>query len=158
MKSMAVRRTPDSEPRFRLAASHEARGGRTVTVLQRLVRRKQETSEIVFEPVGQAGGLPLDVVTPLLVTAMRENGISPEPLGRPSRPNDPPIELDEAHGARVALALVAVRPLRKLERMEGVVQGIGEMSAEEALYWFARVMRGPKSRVLRALRILLAKE
>ena len=157
MRSMAARRTTEHEPRFRVAVS-QAAGGRVVTVLQRTVRRKAETAEIVFDPVAQACGLPLDVVTPLLVTAMRENGISPERLGRPSRPDDSPIELDEADGARVALALVAVRPLRKLERMEGVARGIGEMSAEEALYWFARVMRGPKPRVLRALRILLAKE
>ena len=155
---MAVRRTHRPEPRFRLQVARSTQGGLMVAVLQRTVRSGSAAAEIRFQPVALAQGLPLDVVMPLLAATVRENGLSPERLARPSRPDDPPIELDEAGGARVALALVAVRPLRKLERMEGVIGGIGEMSAEEALYWFARVMRGPKPRVLRALRILMAKE
>jgi len=98
------------------------------------------------------------VATPLLAGALREAGQSAERLGRVTREGDPPLELGEAAGARVALALVAVQPLRRLDRMEAVVRGIADMTAEEALYWFARAMRGPRPRVLRALRILLAKE
>jgi hypothetical protein len=129
-----------------------------VVVLQRVVRRAGEGAEIAFVPVARAEGLPLEVATPLLAAAVRECGQSAERLGRPSREGDPPLELGEAVGARVALALVAVRPLRRLDRMEAVVRGIGEMTSEEALYWFARVMRGPGPRVLRALRVLLARE
>ena len=151
-------RKVQAEPRFRIEVERQASGGLTVAVLQRRVRRAGEAAEIVFEPVARAAGLPLDVALPLLAAALRAHGVSPERLARPPRSGEPPIELDEATGARVALALVAVRPLRKLARMEGVVQGIGEMSAEEALYWFARAMKGPGPRVLRALRILLARE
>lgn len=157
MSGMTARHV-QAEPRFRVEIERDATGRHTVAVLQRRVRRAGEAAQIVFEPVARAGGLPLDVALPLLAQALRAHGVSPERLARASGPDEAPIDLDEATGARVALALVAVRPLRKLARMEGVVRGVGEMSPEEALYWYARAMKGPQPRVLRALRILLAKE
>lgn len=158
MSSAAARRLSHPQPRFRLRVERDPKGRLAVVVLQHRLRHLGRATELDFEPVARAMGLPLQVAMPLLAAAVRANGAAPSRLSRPHEDGDPPIELDEASGARVALALVAVRPLRKLERMEGVVHGIAEMSAEEALYWFARVMRGPKARTLRALRILLAKE
>ncbi len=145
-----------SEPRFRLKLERETTGRLAAVVLQRTVRWDGDTVEIWFQPVARAAGLPLEVVTPLLAAVVGANGIHPERLGRPSRPEDPPIDLDEGSGARLALALAAVHPLRKRRRMQGVVDGIAEMSAEEVLAWFARARRGPRQRVLRALRVLLA--
>lgn len=158
MPTALSRKVPQPEPRFRLQVDRDARGELVVTVLQRQVRRRGKTTELGYEPVARATGLPLSVAAPLLAAAVRTCGTSPERLSRPAREGEPPIELDEVHGARVALALLAVRPLRKLERMEGVVRGVGAMSNEEALYWFARVIKGPRARVLRALRILLTRE
>ena len=108
--------------------------------------------------VAWASGLPLEVARPLVVEALRTIHLSPEHLACSGVDGAPPLLVDEATGARIALALLAVQPLRKLERMQEVIGGVASMSPEESLYWFARVMQGPKTRTLRALRILLARE
>lgn len=158
MATPLTRRMPKPEPRFRLQVERDPLGRPVVAVLQRRMRRLGATAELAFEPVVRAAGLALEVAMPLLAAAVRACGTAPERLRRPTRADDTPIELDEAGGARAALALFALRPLRKLERMEAIARGIAAMSDEEALYWFARVMRGPRARTLRALRILLARE
>lgn len=66
-----------------------------------------------------------------------------------------PIVLDEAPGVRLALALVAVEPISKWRRREGILGGVAAMSTEEAYYWFARTTGPIASRARRALRIML---
>ena len=59
----------------------------------------------------------------------------------------------------IGLLIMAVKPLRKTERMEGVsaqIRGIGD---EEAYYWFSKSTKSDLSRrAQKSLRILLAKE
>lgn len=133
-------------------------GQSRLVVLQERPGQGQAKAPPCFDPVAWAQGLPLDVARPLIAAAVRANGESPAQLSRPGSDGQPPLELDETSGARIALALLAVQPLRKLERMQDVLRGMEAMSEEEALYWFSRVMRGPKARTLRAFRILLARE
>ena len=158
MATPLIRRLPKPEPRFRLQLERDPLGRPVLVVLQRRVGRRGATAELTFEPVVRAAGLALEVAMPMLTAAVRACGTAPERLLRPPRAGEPPVELDEAAGARVALTLFALRPLRKLQRMEAIARGVAGMSNEEALYWFARVMQGPRARTLRALRILLAKE
>lgn len=65
-----------------------------------------------------------------------------------------PIELDPVTGAQAELMVLAVKPLRRGERVEIVGESVGRMSREEASYWHAK---SHQPGGLRALRILLTK-
>lgn len=62
------------------------------------------------------------------------------------------FDLDQVTGAHSELLLLAVKPLRRADRMEQVAEGVAAMSREEASYWHAK---GRRPGGLRALRILL---
>lgn len=64
----------------------------------------------------------------------------------------PSFDLDPVAGAHVELLLRAVKPLRRLDRICGVAEGVAAMSREEAAYWHAQTYR---RHGLRALRILI---
>lgn len=64
-----------------------------------------------------------------------------------------PIDLDYLTGAQVELLLVAVKPLRRGDRIDHVGAGVAAMSPEEASYWHAKL---PRPGGLPALRVLLA--
>jgi hypothetical protein len=62
-------------------------------------------------------------------------------------------------GLRLALILMAVKPLTRSGRMEAIGLGVQAMSAEEAYYWFSKCSAGPGAgQAQRALRILLSGE
>lgn len=63
-----------------------------------------------------------------------------------------PIIVDPQLGAHVELLLRAVKPLRRLDRIGTVAEGVAAMSREEAAYWHAQTSR---RNGLRALRLLL---
>lgn len=67
--------------------------------------------------------------------------------------------LAEQEGVRPGLLMMAVKPLRKTERMEGVsaqIRGIGD---EEAYYWFSKSTKSETARrAQKSLRVLLARE
>ncbi len=63
-----------------------------------------------------------------------------------------PFEIVPVLGAQVELLLRAVKPLRRVDRIETVAKGVASMSAEEASYWHAQATR---RQGLRALRVLL---
>jgi hypothetical protein len=69
-----------------------------------------------------------------------------------------PFRLQEHHGVRLALAMVATGPLHKRARVEAVLSGVGRMSDEETYYWYAKCLGPEASRGRRALRLLLAEE
>jgi hypothetical protein len=65
--------------------------------------------------------------------------------------------LGETTGVRLGLLFLALRPLRRVERMERVAAGVRAMTAEEAYYWFSKcVARDTGRRAQHALRILSA--
>jgi len=63
-----------------------------------------------------------------------------------------PIDLAPALGAHAELLLRAVKPLRRLDRVHNIADGVAGMSREEANYWHAQTRR---RHGLRALRVLL---
>lgn len=63
-----------------------------------------------------------------------------------------PIELDQATGAQLELLIRSAKPLRRLDRLDRVIDGIAAMSREEAGYWHAQMTNRSG---LRALRLLL---
>ena len=70
--------------------------------------------------------------------------------------------LSEERGARLALTLAGVAPVRKPSRATLIRAGVAEMSDEEVCYWFARMSEASKgpgtNNALKALRIMLAGE
>ena len=101
-------------------------------------------------------GLPLKVMTETLLRTLKKQGYRPTALS--SRKKEPFL-LDEASGVRLGLFLFALKPLRKVTRMEEIITGIERMSDEEVYYWYAKCTNGrnaPHAR--KALRILLSGE
>ena len=70
------------------------------------------------------------------------------------------VSLTEDEGARLALTLASIAPIRKPSRISLTRAGIAEMSTEEVYYWYARMSpelrRTGANNALKALRILLA--
>jgi len=62
------------------------------------------------------------------------------------------FDLSPTLGAHAELLLRAVKPLRRIDRVTSVAQGIADMSREEANYWHAQSQR---RHGLKALRVLL---
>ena len=69
-----------------------------------------------------------------------------------------PIDLTEDAGVRLALTVLASKPVSKPRRVEEIRHGIDSMTSEEALYWYAQCTGPDGNRALRALRTLLAEE
>jgi len=100
----------------------------------------------------------LHATTEHLLAALRANGYKATDLAR-AVGSDKPFYLDEPTGLRLALILLAVKPLTRQDRIEAIGQGIQAMSAEEAYYWFSKCTAGPDAvRAQKALRVLLAEE
>ncbi len=99
---------------------------------------------------------PFQASLPQVVDALRKSGYRPSDLSRARRE---PFELREDQGVRVALTLLALKPLRKTSRMERIAEAMRSMPDEEAYYWFSKCaqQRGC-GHAQRALRILLAGE
>lgn len=126
-----------------------------VAVLSQGTRRGAET---VFEQVVAVWGLPLEVAKGAVADALRANGVSVFRGARLPRPGEADILLDEATGIRLSLVFLALKPLRRLDRMEEIVEKIRDMSREETFYWFSKCINGHGQRATKALRVLLSEE
>jgi len=106
----------------------------------------------------EVGGDTLRAVTDHLLATLRTNGYKATDLAR-AVGSETPFYLDEPSGLRLALILLAVKPLTRHDRIEAIGQGIQAMSAEETYYWFSKCTAGPDAlRAQKALRVLLAEE
>jgi hypothetical protein len=61
------------------------------------------------------------------------------------------FEVDAHVGAHVELVLRAVKPLKRVDRVSTVAEGVAGMSREEAAYWHAQIDRRNGLRALRTL-------
>ncbi|MBN1815154.1 MAG: ASCH domain-containing protein [Anaerolineae bacterium] len=106
----------------------------------------------------ELGGDPLRAIADHLLSALRANGYKATDLARAAG-SEKPFYLDELTGLRLALILLAVKPLMRHDRIEAIGQGVQAMGDEEAYYWFSKCSAGPEAvRAQRALRVLLAGE
>ncbi|MCX7854724.1 MAG: ASCH domain-containing protein [Anaerolineae bacterium] len=149
---------PDPERPFVLYTIPERDGGYRVALYQWLVRNGKGGVRAPEAMWGvELGGAPLRAVADHLLQALRACGYRATDLARSVR--ERPFYLDEATGVRLALMLLAVKPLSRPDRMEAVLEGIRAMGDEEAYYWFSKCSAGPDpARAQRALRVLLAGE
>ena len=101
-------------------------------------------------------GTALTAVLDHILEGIKKNGYRSSDLRANRRT---PFALDEEHGVRLGLLFLAVKPLRKLERIETVSRSIWQMETEEVYYWFSKCSRSNESRrACRAVRIMMAEE
>ena len=101
-------------------------------------------------------GTPLTAVLDHVLGSLKKNGYRSSDLRANRRI---PFVLDEEQGVRLGLLFLAVKPLRKLDRIEAVSRSIRQMETEEAYYWFSKCSRSNDGRrACRAARIMMAKE
>lgn len=106
--------------------------------------------------VVQTWGTPLKSVMDQVLAAIREAGYRSTDL---SRSRKAPFELTEALGVRLGLLFLAVKPLRKVDRMSSISSQVHGMTEEEAYYWFSKSTAASTARrAQRAMRVLLAEE
>lgn len=151
---------PDPKRPFVLYALPEAAGVYRVALYQWVQRRSDDFNRHApgaFWSI-ELGGDPLHAVADHLLAALRANGHKATDLARAAGAEEP-FYLDELTGLRLALILMAVKPLTRHDRIEAIGQGVQAMSAEEAYYWFSKCSAGPDAlRAQKALRVLLADE
>ena len=104
--------------------------------------------------VVRAWGTRLQVISDHVFDALKVSGYRPTDL---KRNRQKPFELPETTGVRLGLVLLAIKPLRKIRRIEDISSAIRGMSDDEAYYWYAKCtdpLRGTRSQ--RAFRDLLS--
>lgn len=135
-------------------ALRQRRTGRELVLWQ--WERRVENGRVVGRPkrqrVGVLAGRPLAVAENDLQHLLGRAGV--QELERSGR-----LELAEPLGARLGVLFLALRPLRRVERMVRLVEGVRQLADEEAYYWYAQCTApGRAAKGRRALRILLAGE
>lgn len=148
---------PDPKHPFVLYSLPEQQGGYRVALYQ-WTQRNGEAGERAPGALWsiELGGDVLRAVADHLLAALRANGYKATDLGRATGSGEA-FYLDELTGLRLALILMAAKPVTRHERIEAIGQGVQAMSAEEAYYWFSKCSAGPgAARAQKALRILLA--
>ena len=101
-------------------------------------------------------GPPLTAVLDHVLENLRKNGYRGNDLRVNRRL---PFVLAEEQGVRLGLLFLAVKPLRKLNRIESVSRAVRQMETEEAYYWFSKCsQRKDGRRACRAVRIMMAEE
>lgn len=113
---------------------------------------QEEESQLVV----RLWGTPFRATVDRILAALKDNGYRASEL---SRARKAPFLLSEESGVRLGLLFLAVKPLRKLSRIEAISGAIWAMGPEEAYYWFSKCTASSTARrAQRALRILLAGE
>jgi hypothetical protein len=157
---------PDPEHPFVLYTIPEEGNGYRIALYQWLRRNDdRETGlENLSRPAPGAiwsielGGDALRAVVDHLLNALRVNDYRATDLA-PGSGREEPFYLDELTGIRLALTVLAVKPLRRHDRIEAIGQGVQAMGDEEAYYWFSKCSVGSDAqRAQKALRVLLAAE
>lgn len=106
--------------------------------------------------VGTLRGLPLTACHSGLTEVLGREGHSPSVL---SRPRPEAVELTEDGGIYLALLFRLIRPLKRIDRIQNVFQGLSRMTPDERQYFFARIQYPGKGRYMeRALRLWLGEE
>jgi hypothetical protein len=101
-------------------------------------------------------GVPFRAITARVLEAVKAGGYKAQDFKRGRKD---PFEIPEATAVRLGLLLMAVKPLRRLSRIEEIDENLGRLSDEEAYYWFAKCRSTETgARAQRALRLLLAEE
>lgn len=137
-----LRIVPDGDTSYGLEL-HQARAG-----------KGQAPAEFVC--LVRLKGEPLKAIIDQVLAALRKAGYRGTDLGRGRRE---PFVLEELAAVRLGVLCVAVKPLRKVTRMQAIAEQVARMEPEELFYWFSKMTaRTGGDRARRALRVLMAQE
>jgi hypothetical protein len=101
-------------------------------------------------------GQPLKAVLDQVLATIKNAGYKSSDL---SRTRETPFHLTESLGVRLGLLFLAVKPLRKTNRMGDISEQVRGMTDEEAYYWFSKTTSTKTGRrAQKAMRLLLADE
>jgi hypothetical protein len=150
---------PDPDHPFVLYTIPEREEGYRIALYQWLQKNdenKQRAPGAMWKV--ELGGDPLRAVADHLLYALRANGYKATALA-PTSDREKLFYLDELTGIKLALIMLAVKPLRRHDRVEAIGRGVQVMGDEEAYYWFSKCSVGAEAdRAKKALRVLLAEE
>lgn len=108
------------------------------------------------ELVVRIWGDPLRAVMDQVLTAVKRAGYKATDLNRSRKA---PFKLPEEDAVRLGLLFLALKPMRKLSRIEAISMEVKGMEPEELYYWFSKTSdRNGARRARRAFRILVAEE
>lgn len=114
------------------------------------------SGEIPLLRVVQVASDPLRSVLDQVLAAVKHAGYRAADLGAGRRD---PLRLREEDGVRLGVLFLAIKPLRKLSRVEAISEQVRRMELEELYYWFSKMTAASGGRrAQRALRLLLAEE
>ena len=99
------------------------------------VELTQDSNGSTERKVVRCWGTNLIATNDHLLNALKASGHRPTDLKRTRRK---PFTLPETAGVRLGLLLLAVKPLRKLRRIEDVSMAVRELADDEAFYWYAK--------------------
>jgi len=98
-------------------------------------------------------GARLRSVLQLLEETIQETNLDSSDI---TRTGDGTIFLREETGIRASLAFMAIKPLRRVDRMRIIARGISRMSIEECYYWYSKCRSPKHPNGTKALRVLLS--
>ena len=105
------------------------------------------------EYVATIKGTSLRLMEPRLLKRLKGYGVS---LGKMTADRQDSWQINEEAALTLGLLFRTLAPMRSIDRIRAVADGIDEMSREEAGYWLGMAMhRKNPRRVLAALRMLL---
>ena len=105
------------------------------------------------EYVATIKGTSLRLMEPRLLKRLKGYGVS---LGKVTADRQDSWQINEEAALTLGLLFRTLAPMRSIDRIRAVADGIDEMSREEAGYWLGMAMhRKNPRRVLAALRMLL---
>lgn len=117
---------------------------------------KNGAGEVEPTKVVQVWGDPLRSVMDQVLVALRKSKYRPTDL---RRSRQVPFILKEEEGVRLGVLFMAVKPLRKLSRIEAISERIRGMELEELYYWYSKsTAERDGHRAQKAFRILIAEE
>ena len=145
---------------FHLLVEPRRNNDTALTLLMEPISARRRTRQAPKpEKMVSIWGNPLAAAYPTVHQLVRSEGYRPSDL-RPGRRRN--LKLKEDRGVRLGLLMKAVKPLRKLSRIQAVIEGVEAMSREETAYWFSKAINSPddaeRRRAMKAMRILLARE
>jgi hypothetical protein len=144
--------TPSASlPKYELRLKVEGRGTYQLEVWQ---LPSPSTPRLTTpEYVATIKGTSLRLMEPRLLKRLRGLGVS---LGKMTAGRQDAWQINEEAALTLGLLFRTLAPMRSIDRIRAVADGIDEMSREEAGYWLGMTMhRKNPRRVLAALRMLL---
>lgn len=138
-------------PKYELRLNVEGRGAYQLEVWQ---LPSPSTPRLTGpEYVATIKGMSLRLMEPRLLKRLRGLGVS---LGKMTAGRQDAWPINEEVALTLGLLFRTLAPMRSIDRIRAVADGIDEMSREEAGYWLGMAMhRKNPRRVLAALRMLL---